>query len=45
MLSRTDRPTVPGCLLTPITATDCGANTGRRLATLADRSRTATVSR
>ena len=45
MLSSTARPTVPVRLLTPITATDRGANTGRRLATLADRSRTATVSR
>ncbi len=45
MLSRTDRPTVPVRLLAPITATDWGANTGRRLATLADRSRAATVSR
>ena len=45
MFSRTDRPTVPGRLLAPITATDAGWNTGRRLATLAARSRAATVSR
>ena len=39
------RPTDPGRRLAPTTATEAGASTGRMLATSADRSRTATVSR
>ena len=39
------RPTDPGRRLAPMTATEAGLSTGRMLATSADRSRTATVSR
>ena len=39
------RPTDPGRRLAPMTATEAGISTCRMLATSADRSRTATVSR
>jgi len=42
---RMTRPTDPGRRLAPMTATEAGVSTGRMLATSADRSRTATVSR
>ena len=45
MLLQDARPTDPGRRLAPMTATEAGISTGRMLATSADRSRTATVSR
>ena len=45
MLCRMARPTEPSRRPAPMTATEAGARTCRRLATLADRSRSATVSR
>ncbi len=45
MFSRMARPTDMCRRLTPITATDAGVSTWRRLATSADRSRSATASR
>jgi hypothetical protein len=45
MLPRMARPTEPGRRLAPMTATEAGASTCRRLATSADRSRSATASR
>ena len=45
MLCRMARPTEPGRGLAPMTATEAGASTCRRLATSADRSRSATASR
>ena len=45
MLRKMIRPTEPGRRLTPMTATEAGARMCRRLATPADRSRSATTSR
>ena len=45
MFRRMARPTEPGRRLAPMTATEAGASTCRRLATPADRSRSATASR
>ena len=45
MFCRMARPTDPGRRLAPMTATEAGVSTCRRLATSADRSRSATASR
>jgi hypothetical protein len=45
MFCKIARPIDPGRRLAPITATEAGASTCRRLATSAERSRSATASR
>jgi len=45
MFCRMTLPTDPGRLLAPMTVTEAGVSTGRMLATSADRSRAAIVSR